>query len=66
MPGELDPAGEQWVDYIPPLELLGSGRYEIDASYRWAATRASYSAVYLSRSLSLALVTKAIIQARSF
>ena len=44
--GEPDPAGEQWVDYMPPLELLGSGLYHIDACYRWAATRASYPGVY--------------------
>lgn len=44
--GEPDPAGEQWVDYAPPFEVLGQGRYQIDASYRWSATRASYPAVY--------------------
>lgn len=44
--GEPDPAGEQWVDYVPPFEILGPGRYSIEAGYRWAATRASYPAVY--------------------
>lgn len=44
--GEPDPAGEQWVDYAPPFDILGPGRYAIDASYRWGATRASYPAVY--------------------
>lgn len=44
--GEPDPAGEQWVDYMPPIEILGPGRYAIDASYRWSAGRASYPAVY--------------------
>ena len=44
--GEPDPASEQWVDYVPPFEILGPGRYAIDASYRWSATRASYPAVY--------------------
>lgn len=44
--GEPDPAGEQWVDYVPPFELLGPGRYQIDASYRWSTGRASYPAVY--------------------
>lgn len=44
--GEPDPAGEQWVDYVPPFEVLGPGRYQIDASYRWSAARASYPALY--------------------
>lgn len=44
--GEPDPAGEQWVDYVPPFEILGPGRYSIEVGYRWAATRASYPAVY--------------------
>lgn len=44
--GEPDPAGEQWVDYEPPVAILGPGRYSISASYRWAASRASYPAVY--------------------
>ena len=44
--GEPDPAGEQWVDYVPPFEILGSGRYLIYGSYRWGSTRASYPAVY--------------------
>lgn len=45
-PGEPDPAGEQWVDYAPPFEILGPGRYTIYGSYRWGSTRASYPAVY--------------------
>lgn len=44
--GEPDPAGPQWVDYVPPFEILGPGRYEITASYRWSTSRASYPAVY--------------------
>lgn len=44
--GEPDPAGEQWVDYIPPFEILGPGRYAVDAAYRWSTNRASYPAVY--------------------
>jgi len=44
--GEPDPSSEQWVDYVPPFEILGPGRYSIDASYRWSAGRASYPAVY--------------------
>ncbi len=44
--GEPDPAGEQWVDYVPAFEVLGSGRYAIEASYRWSSTRASYPAIY--------------------
>lgn len=44
--GEPDPAGEQWVDYVPPFEILGPGRYSIEVGYRWASTRASYPAVY--------------------
>lgn len=44
--GEPDPAGEQWVDYVPPFEILGPGRYAIDAAYRWSTNRASYPAVY--------------------
>jgi hypothetical protein len=43
---EPDPAGEQWVDYAPPIEILGPGRYSIDASYRWSTNRAPYPAVY--------------------
>lgn len=44
--GEPDPAAEQWVDYVPPFEILGPGRYSIEIGYRWAASRASYPAVY--------------------
>ena len=44
--GEPDPAGPQWVDYVPPFEILGAGRYVIDAGYRWSSGRASYPAVY--------------------
>lgn len=44
--GEPDPTAEQWVDYVPPFEILGPGRYSIEIGYRWAATRASYPAVY--------------------
>ncbi|MDB6035803.1 MAG: hypothetical protein JWM16_6141, partial [Verrucomicrobiales bacterium] len=44
--GEPDPAGEQWVDYVPPFEILGPGRYSITAGYRWSTGRASYPAVY--------------------
>lgn len=44
--GEPDPAGEQWVDYVPPFEILGPGRYAIDAAYRRSTNRASYPAVY--------------------
>jgi len=45
-PGEPDPAGPQWVDYVPPFEVLGAGRYVIDAGYRWSSGRATYPAVY--------------------
>ena len=41
--GEPDPAGEQWVDFVPPFEILGPGRYSIEAGYRWAAERACAS-----------------------
>lgn len=44
--GEPDPAGEQWVDYVPPFEILGPGHYSMEVGYRWAADRASYPAVY--------------------
>jgi hypothetical protein len=44
--GEPDPAGEQWVDYAPPIEVLAPGRYSIAAAYRWSTNRASYPAVY--------------------
>lgn len=45
-PGEPAPTDEQWVDYVPPFEILGPGRYSIEIGYRWAASRASYPAVY--------------------
>jgi hypothetical protein len=44
--GEPAPSDEQWVDYAPPFEILGGGRYALDASYRGASARASYPAVY--------------------
>ena len=44
--GEPDPAGEQWVDYAPPVEILGPGLYSIAASYRWSTNRASYPVIY--------------------
>ena len=43
---EPDPAGPQWVDYARPFDILGPGRYLIEAGYRWSATRASYPASY--------------------
>jgi len=45
-PGEPDPAGEQWVDYKPPLSILGPGRYHITANYRQTSSRASYDVLY--------------------
>jgi len=44
--GEPDPAGEQWVDYAPPFEILGPGRYALETAYRGSTNRASYPAVY--------------------
>ncbi len=45
--GEPDPNGEQWVEYRPPIEILGAGRYSIRAQYREGRNRAPYPAVYL-------------------
>jgi hypothetical protein len=44
--GEPDPAGEQWVDYVPPLGTLGRGKYKLVAYYRQSDNRAPYPAVY--------------------
>ena len=46
-PGDPDPKGAQWVDYRPPLDKLGAGRYHITAEYRQSANRASYDALYI-------------------
>ncbi len=46
-PGEPNPAGDQWVDYVPPLAVLGAGRYHITAQYRMTSSRASYPALYI-------------------
>ncbi|MBD3386873.1 T9SS type A sorting domain-containing protein [candidate division KSB1 bacterium] len=45
--GEPDPNGEQWVDYRPPIHVLGAGRYSIRAQYREGRNRAPYPAVYV-------------------
>lgn len=45
--GEPNPAGDQWVDYRPPLRQLGAGRYRITAQYRQTDNRAPYAALYL-------------------
>ena len=44
--GEPAPGDPQWVDYVPPIEILGSGRYVVEASYRWGSARATYPALY--------------------
>jgi len=46
-PGEPDPAGEQWVDYTPPLGILGPGTYSIEALYRMTDSRATYDVPYI-------------------
>ncbi len=45
--GEPDPCGPQYVDYKPPLTVLGAGRYRITAEYRNTTSRASYPAQYI-------------------
>lgn len=45
--GEPDPRGEQWVDYVPPLEMLGGGIYQIKTFYRHSENRADYPAKYI-------------------
>ena len=45
--GEPDPKGPQWVDYRPPLEQLGAGRYHVTAQYRQTDNRAPYEALYI-------------------
>ncbi len=45
-PGEPDPAGSQWVDYVPPLNILGPGVYSIEARYRNTDARATYDVPY--------------------
>ncbi len=45
-PGEPYPWNEQWVDYKPPLGILGPGRYRIMMQYREGRNRASYPAQY--------------------
>jgi len=46
-PGEADPCGPQWIDYRPPLNILGPGLYQIDAMYRYTASRANYAVPYI-------------------
>ena len=45
-PDEADPNGPQWVEYRPPLTILGKGRYQIQAEYRNTRSRAPYPALY--------------------
>ncbi|MBD3386874.1 T9SS type A sorting domain-containing protein [candidate division KSB1 bacterium] len=45
-PGEPYPWNEQWVDYKPPLGILGKGRYRIIMQYREGRNRAGYPAQY--------------------
>jgi len=44
---EPDLNGPQWVDYKPPLSILGAGRYRIIAQYRSLSGRAPYPAQYI-------------------
>ncbi len=50
-PGEPDPAGTQWVDYAPPFGFganeLTPGQYQINAQYRYSASRATYAVQYV-------------------
>lgn len=45
--GEPDPRGEQWVDYVPPLNVLGGGTYRVKTWYRQSENRADYPARYI-------------------
>lgn len=47
--GEPDPAGEQYVDYVPPFgtDGLPGGGYRLTAQYRYDANRASYPVEYI-------------------
>ena len=45
--GEPNPSGNQWVDYKPPLSVLGAGWYRITATYRKTNSRADYGAKYI-------------------
>jgi hypothetical protein len=49
--GEPDPAGPQYVDYIPPFGAASSqltpGRYRLNAEYRFTDSRATYPAEYI-------------------
>ena len=47
LPHDPNPAGPQWVDYKPPLNILGAGRYRIVAQYRNTPARATYPAQYI-------------------
>lgn len=48
---EPDPAGEQYVDYAPPIgpgaNQIQPGLYRINAEYRTTASRATYPAEYI-------------------
>lgn len=46
-PGEPNPSGPQWVDYKPPLTILGPGKYKITAQYRNTSARATYDVPYI-------------------
>lgn len=45
--GEPDPNGPQWVDYKPPFDILGIGRYRVRAYYKGKDNRATYEAQYI-------------------
>ncbi len=49
--GEPDPAGPQYVDYVPPFgsgaNQLTPGRYRLNAEWRYSTARASYPAQYI-------------------
>lgn len=44
---EPSPTGPQWVEYAPPLTILGPGRYRILAEYRYTSSRATYAVPYI-------------------
>lgn len=46
-PGEPNPKGDQWVDYVPPFAKLGAGKYKVFMKYRAGENRATYPAKYV-------------------
>jgi hypothetical protein len=63
-PGEPDPNGPQYVDYVPSFNDLGVGCYHVETEYRATENRANYAVDYQLFDGDQVRVSYEVIQAR--